>query len=138
MDKNKFTLIFDANSANESFSRNVVASFCLQLNPTIDWLGDVKTAVSEAVTNCIVHAYNLNDGEILLNAQIIENSVHIDIVDFGIGIDNIDDAVKPFYTTKPDDERSGMGFTIMETFMDEMKVLKNESGGTTVKLVKNF
>ena len=136
--KNYIQVKIPAKSENEALARNIVGAFCVELDPTVDELDDVKTAVSEAVTNCIVHAYNFNEGEILLTAKIIGNSVHIDIEDFGIGIDNIADAIKPFYTTKPDEERSGMGFTIMETFMDEMNVYKNESGGTTVKLVKNF
>ena len=128
-----------AKSENESLARNTVGAFCVELNPTVDEIDDVKTAVSEAVTNCIVHAYNGNaDGEIVLRAKIVGNSIHIEIEDYGIGIEDIGEALKPFYTTKPDDERSGMGFTIMESFMDEMKVEKNERGGTTVKLIKNF
>lgn len=128
-----------AKSKNEALARNIVGAFCVELNPTVDELDDVKTAVSEAVTNCIVHAYtNKEGGEIKISAKIIENSVHIEIEDYGIGIDNIADALKPFYTTKLDDERSGMGFTIMQSFMDEMNVFVNEFGGTTVQLIKNF
>ena len=138
MDKNKFTLIFDANSANESFSRNVVASFCLQLNPTIDWLGDVKTAVSEAVTNCIVHAYDEKGGQIVLDVFICDNVLDVVVKDFGAGISDIDQALEPFYTTKGETERSGMGFTVMQTFMDSFDIKSTPNQGTTVHMTKKI
>ena len=136
--ENYIEIKIPALSKNESLARNVIALFCVELNPTIDELDDVKTAVSEAVTNSIVHAYSDNDGEIILRASILEQTLHIEIEDFGVGIDDIASAMKPFYTTKPEDERSGMGFTIMESFMDNLLVKKNEQGGTVVIMDKKF
>lgn len=139
MVKNSFVITFDANSMNESFSRNVVASFCLPLNPTLDWLGDVKTAVSEAVTNCIVHAYEEKGGQIEMSAIITSDNV-LDLVikDFGVGISDLEKAIEPFYTTKGETERSGMGFTVMQTFMDSFDVKSNPGEGTTVHMTKKF
>ena len=139
MYKNSFSIIFDANSMNESFSRNVVASFCLPLNPTLDWLGDVKTAVSEAVTNCIVHAYEEKGGKIEMIAKITcDNFLDIVIKDYGVGISDLDKAIEPFYTTKCENERSGMGFTVMQTFMDSFDVKSNIGEGTTVHMTKKI
>ncbi len=133
---NKMKLIFSSKSYNESFARNAVACFALQLNPSISELSDIKTAVSEAVTNAIVHGYQDEIGDISIEAFINENKLHIIISDNGIGIKNVDEALEPFYTTKAEDERSGMGFTIMKSFMDEFKVESSAQNGTKVYMTK--
>lgn len=129
---------FKALSINEGFARICVAGFCVQLNPSIDELDDIKTSVSEAVTNCVVHAYPDGEGEIFMRCEIEGDSVKIIIKDAGVGIKDIQKAKEPFYTTKPDEERSGMGFTVMESFMDGVEVEKNEFGGTTVTMYKQI
>ena len=135
---NYMELKFNAISENEAFSRNVVACFCLALNPTVTQLDDIKTAVSEAVTNCVVHAYEGKGGEVIIKASIEDTILHIDILDSGKGISDIEKALKPFFTTKASDERTGMGFTIMGAFMNELKVKNNELGGVTVSMTKNL
>ncbi len=135
---NKMELKFSALSINESFARASVSGFCLQLNPSLDELTDIKTAVSEAVTNSIVHAYPNESGEILINVTLCKNQATIEIIDFGVGIKNLEEAKKPFFTTKPDQERSGMGFTVMESFMDKVEVFNNKEGGLKVVLIKNI
>lgn len=135
---NKMKLIFSSKSENEAFARGVISCFALSLNPSISELTDIKTAVSEAVTNAIVHAYQQGKGEITLEAEIIDNQLHINILDNGIGIDNIDKALEPFYTTKPEEERSGMGFTIMQSFMDNIKVESKLGQGTKVYMLKTI
>ncbi len=125
-------------SKNEALARSIIAAFCVELNPTIDDIDDIKTAVSEAVTNCIVHAYGKNDGDIYIRATIIDGVLTVEIKDFGIGIADISEARKPFFTTRPNEERSGMGFTVMETFMDTLEVKTNENGGTTVIMSKKI
>jgi len=137
---NEMTLTFKAISINESFARACVAAFCIQAEPSLDEITDIKTAVSEAVTNCVVHAYPQKnvDGEIKILVQLYENSVSIWVSDKGIGIENYEKAREPFYTTKPEQERSGMGFTVMESFMDYVDVYENENKGVTVKLEKFF
>jgi stage II sporulation protein AB (anti-sigma F factor) len=125
-------------SKNESLARSIVAAFCIELNPTVDDIDDIKTAVSEAVTNCIVHAYGKEGGEIILRAKTNNNVLIVEIEDKGIGIENIKEARKPFFTTKANEERSGMGFTVMETFMDTLEVRGNEYGGTTVEMSKKI
>lgn len=129
---------FSSLSQNESFARSVIGCFILQLNPSIAELTDVKTAVSEAVTNSIVHGYPDCVGEITLKAEIINGTIHIKIMDRGIGIENVSDALEPFYTTKADDERSGMGFTIMKSFMDTVKVTSKKGKGTKVYMSKTI
>lgn len=135
---NYFEMKLKAISENEAFARNLVAGFAISLNPTIDEITDIKTAVSEAITNCIVHAYPVKDKDnfIEISAGITENKMEIIIKDSGVGITDIQKAVMPFYTTHGTDERSGMGFTLMETFMDEMKVDSTTGQGTTVTLIK--
>ncbi len=127
---------FKALSINEGFARICVAGFCVQLNPSIDELNDIKTAVSEAVTNCVVHAYPKQGGIINMRCEIEGDSIKIVIKDFGVGIKDIEKAREPFFTTKPSEERSGMGFAVMESFMDSVEVSKNEEGGTTVTMYK--
>lgn len=129
---------FKALSVNEGFARVCVAGFCVQLNPSVDELGDIKTAVSEAVTNCVVHAYPKQCGIITMRCEIENGGVKISICDNGVGIKDIAKAREPFFTTKPSEERSGMGFAVMESFMDNVEVFKNENGGTTVIMRKQI
>ena len=134
--KNKMILKFDSISQNEAFARNVISSFILPLNPSVSQLSDVKTAVSEAVTNCIVHGYPDTVGEITILAEIIDYEVHIIVSDSGVGIDDVNLALEPFFTTRENEERSGMGFTIIKTFMDEVKVTSKPNLGTVVDMTK--
>lgn len=138
--KNEMTLTFNAVSVNEAFARNAVAAFCVELDPTIDQINDIKTAVSEAVTNSIVHAYpeNAAESSVTIKTVLDNDTVHIVVSDTGVGIDCIEDAMQPFYTTKPEQERSGMGFTVMESFMDSLKVEKNVPSGTVVSMSKTI
>ncbi|MDQ0158537.1 anti-sigma F factor [Alkalibacillus sp. S2W] len=127
-----------AKSENESFARVVIASFISQLDPTLDELTEVKTVISEAVTNAIIHGYEANEeGVVILACSIEDDEVTIWVQDFGRGIDDVHEAMEPMYTSKPELERSGMGFTIMENFMDQLDVHSSETG-TTVTLVKRF
>lgn len=135
---NRIELKFKSLPENEAFARSCVASFCLQLNPTLDEISDIKTAVSEAVTNCVVHAYPNRVGDILLCMEIEKNLLRISISDFGVGIANIEEALTPFYTSKPDEERSGMGFTVMDSFMDSLIVKNNSTRGVTVEMTKGI
>lgn len=137
-ENNKFTLNFLSYSQNEAFARSVVSCFALGLNPNVSELSDIKTAVSEAVTNCIVHAYPDGVGEITLEGEIDGDDLHINVIDNGVGIDNLDDALEPFFTTRPDEERSGMGFTIMKSFMDDVKVETSKGKGTCVYMLKKL
>ena len=126
---------------NECFARNAVAAFALYLNPTLSELSDIKTAVSEAVTNCIVHAYEKNaQGEIVIEckAEKEKNVLHISVTDKGLGIEDVEKAVLPFYTTLENDERSGMGFTIMQTFMSEFSLKSEKGKGTVVEMSKKI
>ncbi|MCL2847174.1 MAG: anti-sigma F factor [Firmicutes bacterium] len=132
------SLRIEAINKNEAFARSVVAAFCASVNPTVEQLTDIKTAVSEAVTNSVVHAYNSKGGIIEINASLYARSVHIEILDSGMGIIDIATARQPFYTTRASEERSGMGFTVMESFMDELAVEAREGGGLIVKMVKHF
>ena len=135
---NKVKVIFKAISENESFARNVVSCFALNFNPSIALLNDIKTAVSEAVTNCIVHGYPNEVGEITLEIECIGDELHINVIDDGVGIENLEQAIEPFYTTKPDEERSGMGFTIMKSFMDDVRVESSINNGTKVYMKKKL
>jgi len=136
---NKMTFEFGAKSANVSFARSVVALFASQLNPTVEEIDDLKTAVSEAVTNCIVHAYQDKGGAISIEAELYPNSIRVIVIDKGVGIDNVGQALEPFFTTRPTDEdRSGMGFTVMQSFMDTLDVTSKASDGTTVIMQKFF
>ena len=138
MTKNYLKLEFYSLPRNQAFARDAVAAFCLELNPSLSDLSDVKTAVSEAVTNCTVHAYKGNLGLVTIECEIEENSLHIKVSDTGKGIADINQAIQPFYTSAPSDERSGMGFTIMQTFMDEFKVNSIQGEGTVVYMSKSF
>ncbi len=135
---NELKLQFLSLSENEGFARSCVASFCLPLNPSIETITDIKTAVSEAVTNCVVHAYPNSVGLIEINVKLQENQIYISVKDFGVGIEDILKAKEPFYTSKPESERSGMGFTVMESFMDSVSVNSKPNEGTEIVLIKNL
>lgn len=142
--KNTMKMEIDATSVNEGFARSSVAAFALTLNPSLSELSDVKTAVSEAVTNCIVHAYNgetsVEKRKVLIECETEGGGeggvLHIRVSDFGRGIEDVEKAVEPFFTTSPSEERSGMGFTIMQTFMDEFEVRSKKGEGTTISMAK--
>ncbi|WP_070121588.1 anti-sigma F factor [Bacillus marinisedimentorum] len=135
--KNEMKLQFSALSQNESFARVTVAAFIAQLDPTMDTLTEIKTVVSEAVTNAIIHGYDNNpEGIVYVSVTLEDETAHLEIRDEGIGISNLEEARQPLYTTKPELERSGMGFTIMENFMDKVEITTGESSGTTVRLTK--
>lgn len=133
---NKIKITFSAISQNEAFARSVIACFALQLNPSISQICDIKTAVSEAVTNAIVHGYPETAGEIVMEAELVGDKIHINVFDDGVGIENVEEAIEPFYTTKPEEERSGMGFTIMKSFMDDVIVTSEKGKGTKVYMTK--
>ncbi len=135
---NEMKLEFTSKTSNEAFARITVAAFAAQLDPTIDELSDIKTAVSEAVTNSIIHGYDDEDGIVKIEAKIFANNIEIVISDRGKGIENVEMAMRPLYTSKPDLERSGMGFTIMESFMDEVKVESAIGFGTKVIMKKKI
>ena len=135
---NEMEITFDAISINEGFSRSCIAAFCVQANPTLDEITDIKTAVSEAVTNSVVHAYPKAPGKITIKVQLTESSAIISVMDKGVGIVNFEKAREPFYTTKPEQERSGMGFTVMESFMNKVELAKNGSSGLKVVMEKVF
>lgn len=138
MDNNYMKLEFLSKSSNESFARVVVAAFASQLDPTIEELSDIKTAVSEAVTNAIIHGYEYKEGMVLIESRINNGEIEIIIEDRGMGITDIEQAREPFYTSKPNLERSGMGFTVMETFMDSLQIISTKGEGTTVRMTKRF
>ena len=133
---NEMKLEFVSKSNNEAFARISVAAFASQLDPTIDELADIKTAVSEAVTNSIIHGYENVLGIVKIECRIKDNFIEIQISDNGKGIPNVEEAMKPLYTTKAELERSGMGFTIMESFMDELKVESIPEVGTKITMKK--
>ena len=134
--ENEMKLEFVSKSNNEAFARIAVAAFVSQLDPTIEELADIKTAVSEAVTNCIIHGYENSSGIIKIISKIFANTIEIEISDTGKGIENIELARKPLYTSKSDLERSGMGFTIMESFMDEVNIESVVGLGTKITMKK--
>lgn len=138
MSDNEMKLEIKSKSNNEAFARVVVAAFASQLDPTIEELADIKTAVSEAVTNCIIHGYDGKDGIIHINCKLDGSLLEVEIIDYGKGIENIEIAKQPLYTSKPDLDRSGMGFTIMESFMDEVKVESILNVGTKVIMKKTI
>ena len=135
---NRMSLKFSSLSENEAFARLAVASFCANKIKDIETISDIKTAVSEAVTNAVVHAYEKMIGEIVVNCNLEGNRVTIEVIDEGVGIMDVEQAKAPFYTSKPEMERSGMGFTVMEGFMDKMTIESQYGKGTKITLVKNF
>jgi len=135
---NEMELIFDGKSVNEGFARVAVAAFMTQLNPTLEEVADVKTAVSEAVTNAIIHGYEKKVEKIRIRGRLQEQTIYIEIEDYGKGIEDIERAMQPLFTTKPELERSGMGFSFMEAFMDEISVQSEPGKGTVVKMQKEI
>lgn len=136
--KDTLELIIESKSENEGYARVAVAAFCTRLDPTLEEITDIKTAVSEAVTNCIVHGYEGRYGKIYINVNITGSVVEVIIKDNGVGIDDISKAMEPLYTSKPELERSGMGFSFMEAFMDELVVDSVKNRGTTVTMRKKI
>lgn len=136
---NEMNLNFWSRSSNESYARGAVASFFTQLDPTVDEITDLKTAVSEAVTNCIVHAYRDRMGKIYITARVLEGDIaYIKIRDRGCGIEDVQQAMLPMFTTARDEERAGLGFAVMQTFMDKVKVTSTPGKGTTVVMLKKI
>ena len=137
---NKISLSFLSHSVNESLARSVAGVFALQLNPSLSELSDIKTAVSEAVTNSVVHAYTQgeSDRKIVIECRILSEELHIEITDYGCGIEDVERAQTPFYTTLSGEERSGMGFTIMQTFMDGFSLQSVKGKGTRVAMMKRI
>lgn len=136
--KNQMSMEFDSKSENESFARIVAASFATQLNPNLEEIDDIKTVVSEAVTNSIIHGYQMGEGKIFMECRIEGNDFYITIMDKGVGIGDIEQAMEPMFTTRPELERSGMGFIFMKTLMDDMEVISEPEVGTTVKMSKRI
>ena len=135
---NEMTIIFDSRPENEGLARVTAAAFCTQLNPTLEEVADLKTAVSEAVTNCIIHGYQGEVHKIRMKCGRKERTIYLDIEDDGIGIADVEKAMEPLYTTRADQDRSGMGFTFMEAFMDEVKVTSQVGKGTCVHMSKKI
>lgn len=135
---NEMTLIFDSRPVNEGLARITAASFCTQLNPTLEEVADLKTAVSEAVTNCIIHGYEGEIHKIRMDLRRKGQELFVDITDQGVGIADVKKAMEPLYTTKPEKERSGMGFTFIEAFMDEVTVDSTVGVGTSVHMKKTI
>lgn len=136
--ENKIVTKFYAISQNEGLARTIATAFVAQKNPTLTQLADIKTAVSEAVTNAIIHGYEGREGEITLVCAYEGDLVTIEVSDEGVGIENVEQARQPLYTSKPELERSGMGFTVMEAFMDEVTITSSLEKGTTVRMQKNL
>lgn len=135
---NSMKIEFDALPQNEGFARVAVSGFIMYLDPTINDLADIKTAVSEAVTNSIIHGYDNKGGKVFLTACVDNRKLHIEIWDKGSGIDDVEKARKPLFTTKPHEERSGLGFTVMEAFMDKLEVFSQVGEGTKIIMDKQL
>ncbi len=136
--KNTMELKLPSLSVNEGFARSVVGAFATQLDPTLEEVADIKTAVSEAVTNAIVHAYPQTEGEIIISASLSGRTLAVSVADKGVGIRDIKQARQPFFSTAGDESRSGMGFTVMETFMDEVTITSTPGQGTVVEMTKTI
>ena len=135
---NEMEIIFDSHSSSEGFARVAVASFLTQLNPTVEEVSDVKTAISEAVTNAIIHGYENEIHKVSIRCRIEGQQMTVEVRDHGVGIENIEQAMTPLYTSKPELERSGMGFAFMEAFMDHVEVESEPGEGTTVRMKKTI
>ena len=135
---NEMEIRFESRSENEGFARVAVASFMTQLNPTVEEVADVKTAVSEAVTNAIIHGYEDEIHKVSIRCRISENVFTVEVSDKGRGIENVQEAMQPMFTTKPEQDRSGMGFAFMEAFMDSVEVESEPGKGTCVKMTKTI
>ena len=136
--KNRMQMEFQAISENEQLARIAVASFITPLNPTLEEMADVKTAVSEAVTNAIIHGYEEMEGKVYIRCRLDGDLLEVEVEDQGKGIEDIDQAMEPMFTTKPERDRSGMGFSFMEAFMDELEVSSIPGAGTTVRMKKKL
>lgn len=136
--KNEMTLAFDSISENEGFARVAVAAFVTQLNPTLEEVADIKTAISEAVTNAIVHGYPDGVHTVVIRGRLNDHEAEFWIIDEGVGIPDVKQAMEPLYTTRPEQERSGMGFMFMEAFMDQVEVQSSPGVGTTVYMKKRI
>lgn len=135
--KNRMELCMPALAENEAFARMVISAFLLQADPSLNIVSEVRTAVSEAVTNAVVHAYeNQKEGRIVMRAELSGEVLNIQVEDYGCGIENISQAMQPFFTTSPEYERTGMGFSLMQSFMDGVKVYSTPGSGTTVEMKK--
>lgn len=135
---NKARCEFISKSINEGFARNVAAAFLLQFDPTVDFMADVKTAVSEAVTNAIVHGYKEKQGDVILELSETDGIFTVTVEDYGCGIEDVEKAMQPLYTTNADEERSGMGFTVMQMFMDTVDVISERDKGTRIVMTKKL
>ncbi|NLY17629.1 MAG: anti-sigma F factor [Clostridiaceae bacterium] len=135
---NKMKIQFDSKSANEAFARVVVSAFASQLDPTLEELAELKTAVSEAVTNSIIHGYEQMEGIIYMECRLFPESIEVIVRDEGVGIEDIEKARTPTYTSKPELERSGMGFSVMESFMDTLEIQSKVGKGTAIIMTKKF
>ena len=135
---NEMEIRFESRSENEGFARVAVAAFMTQLNPTVEEVADVKTAVSEAVTNAVIHGYEQEVHKVSIRCSIRENIFTVEVCDSGKGIENVQEAMQPMFTTKPEQDRSGMGFAFMEAFMDSVEVESKPGRGTRVKMTKNI
>ena len=133
-----FHLEYDSSSPNEAFARAAVGAFAARLDPTLEELDDIRTAVSEAVTNAIIHGYAQEEGAVCLNARLSGNLLTVSVEDHGVGMADIRQAMMPLYTSRPDLERSGLGFTLMESFMDSVDVVSTPGSGTTVTMTKKL
>ncbi|MEE0958079.1 MAG: anti-sigma F factor [Ruminococcus sp.] len=137
--RNEMKLSFPSKSCNEAFARAAIAAFVMHLDPTVEALSDLKTAVSEAVTNCIVHGYRYQSGDIFITAAVLENNrVTVRIRDRGCGIEDVKKAMEPLFTTAPEEERAGLGFAVMQSFCDKVRVTSKPGRGTTVTLEKSL
>lgn len=136
MYKNEVNIELDSISSNEAFARMVTVAFLAPLDPTLDELSDIKTAVSEAITNSIIHGYEKSKGKIYMNMKLEDNKFSVEIIDKGVGINDVKKAMEPMYTTKEEEDRSGMGFCFMEVFMDELKVESKPLEGTKIVMTK--
>ena len=136
--KNEMTLAFDSRSENEGFARVAVAAFVTQLNPTLEEVADIRTAVSEAVTNAIIHGYPDGIHTVVVRAVLQEDMLELWVTDEGVGMEDVKQAMEPLYTSRPELERSGMGFAFMEAFMDQVKVQSAPGTGTTVYMKKTI
>lgn len=134
--KNHLTATFDARAINESLARIIVSGFIMPIDPTVEQMSDIKTAVSEAVTNAVIHGYEKKEGQIVLELDLDEGMLTVKVKDEGIGIEDINRARTPLFTSKPECERSGMGFTVMESFMDSLHIVSKPGEGTTVIMQK--
>ena len=136
--ENEMSITFDSRSENEGLARVVVAAFMAPMDPTMEELSDVKTAVSEAVTNAIIHGYEGGQGKVTLRGKICHNRIELQVEDQGVGIPDVEKAMEPLFTTRPELDRSGMGFAFMEAFMDELAVESGEGKGTLVRMKKTI